>query len=105
MTKKKRERTLRREAERDAEKLGDARERLAALEPGGSPERPIRVESASQVELRVESLRCPRCDGELRVNEHAAKTIRGLALREVDARCKRCAHRRDVWLVIARDLH
>jgi hypothetical protein len=102
---KKRERTTRREAERAAEKLADARERLAALEPGGSWERPIRVESASQVEIRVESMHCPRCDGELRVKEHAARVVSGQSLRVVDAQCKRCGHRREVWLVIASDLN
>ncbi len=102
---KKRERTVRREAEREAEKLADARERLSLLEQGGSWERPIRVESASQIELRVESMRCPRCDGELKVFEHVARNVSGHSLRMVDARCKRCGHRREVWLVIASDLN
>jgi len=102
---KKRDRTLRREAERDAEKLADAREKLSLLEQGGGWERPIRVDSASQIELRVESMRCPRCDGELKVFEHVARVVAGHALRMVDARCKRCRHRREVWLVIASDLN
>ena len=97
---KKRDRTLRREAVRDAGKLAEAREKLARLEPGGSAECPIRVESASQVELRVESLRCPRCDGELRVHEHAARMVAGHPRRVVDARCKRCGRSREVWLTI-----
>lgn len=102
---KKRDRTSRREAERAAEKLADARVKLALLEQGGSAERPIRVDSASQIELRVESMRCPRCEGELRVHEHVARVVAGHALRMVDARCKRCGHRREVWLVIASDLN
>ena len=102
---KKRDRTVRREAERDAEKLADARQRLALLEQGGSSERPIRVDSASQIELRVESMRCARCDGELKVHEHVARSVAGQSLRMVDARCKRCGTRRDVWLVIASDLN
>jgi uncharacterized protein with PIN domain len=102
---KKRDRTLRREAERDAEKLADARQKLALLEQGGSPERPIRVDSASQIELRVESMRCARCDGELKVHEHVARVVAGQSLRMVDARCKRCGTRREVWLVIAHDLN
>lgn len=102
---KKRDRTVRREALRDAEKLADARQRLALLDQGGSAERPIRVQSASQIELRVESMRCPRCDGELKVNEHVARVAAGHSLRMVDARCKRCGTRRDVWLVIGSDLN
>ena len=57
MTKKKRPRTARRRAAREAEKLGDAREKLALLSPGGAEERPIDVVSASVVEL--EALRPP----------------------------------------------
>lgn len=102
---KKRDRTVRREAERDARKLADAKEKLAALEQGGAPDRPIRVDSASQIELRVESMRCARCEGELRVHEHVARVVLGHSLRMVDARCKRCGTRREVWLVIASDLN
>lgn len=102
---KKRPRTTRREAEREAEKLADARVRLALLEQGGSAERPMRVDSASQIELRVESMRCARCEGELRVHEHLARVVGGHALRMVDARCKRCGARREVWLVIASTLN
>ena len=102
---KKRPRTARREIDRAEEKLAEARTKLARLEPGGSPALPIRVDSASVVELRVESMRCPRCDGELRVNAHEARKVSGTLLREVDARCKRCGTRRDVWLLIASDLN
>ena len=101
----KRARTSRREAERAAEKLADAREKLAHLEQGGSAERPIRVDSASQIELRVESMPCARCEGELRVREHVARVVNGHSLRMVDARCKRCGAKREVWLVIATDLN
>ena len=102
---KKRERTQRREAERDAEKLADAREKLARLEQGGSWERPIRVESASVIELRVESMTCARCGGELRVVEHVARVVAGQSLRMVDAKCKHCGTRREVWFVIASSLN
>lgn len=102
---KKRARTARRETERAAEKIADAREKLGLLEQGGAADRPIRVDSASQVELRVEALRCARCDGELRVRDHAARVIDGRSMRVVDARCKRCGTRRDVYLVIASELN
>jgi hypothetical protein len=67
-------RAARREAERAAVKLARERERLAALEPGGAPERPIDLTSASEVEITARSMPCPRCGGEVRVDEHTAET-------------------------------
>lgn len=96
---------MRRAAERDAVKLADAKEKLSRLEPGGSAERPIRVESASVIELRAESMRCPRCDGEPKIVEHTAHVVNGLALRRVDTACKRCGAPRPIWFVIANDLN
>ena len=84
---------MRRELERDLAKLADAKEKLARLEPGGEPSRPIEVPSASVIELRAESYRCARCDGELRVHEHRA----GHGVREVELRCKGCGTRRVLW--------
>ncbi len=98
---KKRARTVRREAERERGKLADARERLSRLETGGAPERPIAVESASVIELRAESMRCARCDGELKVREHTAHVIGGLGLRKIDLDCKHCGHTRTIWFAIA----
>lgn len=95
---KKRERTARRAMERDAEKLARARERVAATEPGGAPERPIELSSASQVEGRATSLRCLRCEGELKLREHRAIVHPvGGSLREVELRCAPCGHPRLVW--------
>ena len=93
----KRPRTVRRELERDLAKLADAKEKLARLEPGGDPARPIEVPSASVIELRAESHRCARCDGELRVHEHRA----GHGTREVELRCKACGTRRVLWFRVA----
>jgi hypothetical protein len=97
MSKKPRPRTARREAARSKEKLARAREKLARLEVGGSPERPILLESASQVEVHASSLRCTSCDGELRVDEHLARTIADQRLRLVRLVCPRCSARRDAW--------
>lgn len=102
---KKRPRTSRREAERDALKLADAKEKLSLLEAGGAPGRPIRVESASVIELRAESMRCPRCDGELKVEEHTAHVVEGLSVRKVATRCKHCGSPRTIWFVIGSDLN
>jgi hypothetical protein len=102
---KKRARTERREAARDSVKLADAREKLSQLEAGGAPGRPIRVDSASVIELRAESMRCARCEGELKVEEHTAHVVDGLSVRRVDARCKHCGTRRTIWFVIGHELN
>lgn len=93
-------RAERREAERAAEKLGRARETLARLEPGGAAPRPVEVESASQIEPHALALPCLRCDGALRLDEHAAVTVGGERLRIVKLRCSRCGTRREVWFRI-----
>jgi hypothetical protein len=93
----KRGRTLRREAERQAESLARDKERLFALEPGGRPERPIDVDSAAVVDIRAAATPCPRCGGELAVDEHAAVSHGGERLREARVRCRRCGSRRSLW--------
>jgi hypothetical protein len=90
-------RTLRREGERAAVKLADKREQLAALEAGGAPTRPIVLESASQVEVHARAMRCPRCDGAYRVEEHAAETIDGARVRVAKVTCVACGTRRAVY--------
>jgi hypothetical protein len=85
-----RPRSARREAGRNEQKLAEARRRLIALTPGGSPERPLEVESVSVIEARAESVPCPDCTGALRVEEHAAGEHRGVLLREVTLQCRRC---------------
>lgn len=91
---KKRARAERRKMDRDRAKLEDAREQLARISPGGSPERPLVVESASVVEPRALALGCARCAGELRLEDHAA--VQGQ--RRVRARCRSCGAVREVWL-------
>jgi hypothetical protein len=94
-------RSRRREQERAAAKLARDRERLAALEPGGAPERAIDVESASQVEPHAFGLPCARCDAACRLDEHVAVEHGGVRLRVARLRCARCDARRDVWFRIA----
>jgi hypothetical protein len=74
-----------------------AKERLASLERGGSPDRPIRVASASVIEARTTSLPCPRCDGEYRVLEHTRPVPQ---LRRVDVACRHCSTPRTLWFTI-----
>jgi hypothetical protein len=93
----KRPRTARREATRALEKLAEARAKLARMEPGGDPARPIEVASASVVEGRAESHACSRCDGALRVHEHRTASGPRGTLREVELRCKRCGTPRILW--------
>ena len=70
-------------------------ERLARLSAGGSREHPIRVTSASVVEVRTAALHCPICAiGDYRIDEHVAPA-RGL--RRVDVHCRHCATPRSLW--------
>jgi hypothetical protein len=85
-----RPRTERRAAERDARELVRARERLAALEPGGSPARPIDVPSAAVIDGRARATPCIQCGGELRVEDDAAAFVDGRAQRVVNTRCVSC---------------
>jgi hypothetical protein len=102
---KPRARTELRERARQNEKLFVARSKLALLEPGGSPERPLAVSSASVVESRAESEPCLRCDGRVRCDEHTTlATDRGL-LRVVHLRCPACGATRTMYLQIASTLH
>jgi hypothetical protein len=72
----------------------DPREELAALSPGGSPQRPIKVGSASVVEVRTAALACPLCGGSYRLEEHVAPTS---GLRRVDVVCRHCSTPRSLW--------
>jgi hypothetical protein len=97
VTKKTRARTERRERERAQEKLSRDREKLARLEAGGAPDRPIELGSASQVEVHARSLPCTRCGSEPRVDEHLARVVGDQRLRLVHLVCPACGARRDVW--------
>ncbi len=55
--------------------------RLAALEPGGAPDRPIEVVTASLVEPKARALPCAACGETVRLEDHTAHTIDGAALR------------------------
>ena len=93
-------RTLQRTLERVKEKLAGAREKLAVMEDGGTPEFPLEVESASLVEPRAEALPCLRCESAMRSEEHAAETFEGESLRVVTLQCRSCSARRTVYFRI-----
>ncbi len=92
-----RARTARRAALRAADKLAAQRERLFSLEPGGTPERPIEIESPSVVELRASALACPRCEVAFRVEAHRAPSSPGMRLRQAEVVCPRCGAHRSIW--------
>lgn len=92
-----RARTAQRAALRAGVKLVRQRERLFSLEPGGSSERPLEIESPSVVEPRAAALACPRCEVGFRVEEHRAPSVDGMRLREARVICPRCGERRSVW--------
>ena len=103
MKKKKptRSRTVLRAARRGEAKLASMREKLAALEPGGSEEQPIGVASASVVEPRAESFRCLRCGEFLRCASHTSRnTSAGEALRVAQLTCRACGAPRTLYFRI-----
>lgn len=102
---KPRARTELRERARQSEKLFAARSKLAALEPGGSPERPLEVSSASIVESRAETEPCLRCDARVRCDEHTTLASERGLLRVVHLRCPSCGATRTMYLQIASTLH
>jgi len=94
MTKKPRARTVRRQQARYSEKLARDREKLARLETGGSPDRPVILESASQIEVHA------RSESDLRIVEHEAPTVGEQRLRVVRMVCPRCGAPRQAWFKI-----
>jgi ribosomal protein S27AE len=94
-------RAERRAAERALDKLTHDRERLARMEPGGTPEHPIDVVSASLVDVRAKALRCPRCDVPMQLEDHTAETVEGARLRVARLKCARCGATRTAYFRVA----
>jgi len=97
-----RPRTVRRELDREQAKLAAAKEKLWSLGEGASPQRPIPLESASQVEIHAASLTCPICGDHFRVLEH---TVLHLAssdrtLRVTHVRSPQCGRERDLYFAL-----
>lgn len=100
MAKKRPERTERRARERELRQLVRDREKLAALSPGGSAERPIVVPSSAVIEIRIHGMPCVQCEGEYKVVDHRSA---GQGVRPVDVRCNRCGTPRTLWFKIVPD--
>jgi hypothetical protein len=90
-------RAARRQADRDVQKLMRDRTRLAALEKGGAPDRPIQVASASEVEIAARGVPCIQCGGIVRVDEHLAETIGAERLRVAHVACPACGTKRSLY--------
>jgi hypothetical protein len=85
-----RARTELRKLERGRHKLALAQRKLLLLEPGGSPERPLEVDSAAVIERRAESFTCPDSSQPLRAIEHESLEHAGELLRAVALACRGC---------------
>ena len=104
MTKKHKlsERGRRRAGERAAVDLARDRLRAAELAPGGTPGRPIVVDSAHVIEGQARDLRCAICEAEVILEEHDAVTHEGTLVRRVRVICKECHVPRLIWFRIER---
>jgi hypothetical protein len=95
-----RARTQRRREAREAVKDAARRLKVAALDVGGSAERPILVASASVIEPKAASQPCVVCGSAVRIEEHVA--LHEQDLRIVRVLCPACGVRREVFFGIAR---
>lgn len=98
MTKKiPRARTARRAAAQANRRAVERVEKLGTQLPGGAPEQPLRVTSASVIEVRARAARCLVCDGELQLRAHLSESDRPGDLRRVDLICRTCGRPRSLW--------
>ena len=97
----KRKRTVRREEDKATSKLAKDLERLWRIEPGATAARAIPLASSSEVEVRARGLRCPVCQGEVRLLAHTAETIEGARLRVAAVECSVCRRGRSLYFRLA----
>ena len=90
-------RGVRRQRAREAEALARDLEHLERVAPGGTPHRPLEVESAAQVDVIAGQRPCPRCRVARRLEQHVARTVDGEPLRAALLSCPRCARRTELW--------
>lgn len=93
----------RRKLEQKSRKLAADRDRLFALSPGGSRERPMTIPSPAVIESRASAVACPQCQGLLLVDEHTVDRESGEALRLIHAHCRECRAPRRLWFRIVLD--
>jgi hypothetical protein len=90
-------RGARRRHARDAEALAADLEALEKVAPGGTPQRPLDVETAAQVDVIAGQRVCPRCRVARRLDQHVARTVDGESLRVALISCPACARRTELW--------
>lgn len=97
-----RPRTVRRELDREQMKLVVAKEKLWALSEGASAQRPIALESASQVEVHAASMTCPICGDSFRVLEHTVLHVPGSerTLRVARVLSPQCRRERQLYFAL-----
>ena|SRR5437867_9441123 len=76
-------------------------ERLARLQPGGTPDRPLEVDSPARVEVKAHATPCPLCGATLHLDEHAAETVDGIRLRVARLTCTACRTSRALYFRLA----
>lgn len=101
MKERRRRRAERRERDLGRQRLAQEIERLAALEEGGSPQRPIAIDSTAVVEIRAVARPCPLCGEPLKLDAHTAEVIDGIRLRVAAVACTLCGTRRAVYFRLA----
>jgi hypothetical protein len=97
VTGKRRGRAERREQARAQQQLVRDLQRLAELEPGGSPQRPHVIDSPAVVEMRAIGNPCPLCGGPLKLDAHTAEVIDGVRLRVALVSCTLCGTDRPIY--------
>ena len=81
-------------------------ERLARLQAGGTPERPLPIESPAQVDVIAAATPCLLCGGTFRLVEHAAEAVAGIRLRIARLACTRCGIPRALYFrLVGHALH
>lgn len=90
MSKPKRARTVRREADRSVEKFRADAAKLWALQQGGSASRPVSIAVASQIEPDAEGVACPFCRATMRAVSHDVEEAAGQRVRVVTLQCRGC---------------
>ncbi len=99
-----RARTVRREEERRLQKLASAKEKLSTFDEGFSPERPIALDSASQVEVHASSMTCPVCGDNYRVTDHTVLVHEGRSLRVAHVLSPQCGRERKLYFALRASL-
>jgi hypothetical protein len=102
MSRPPRPRRQQRQEQRALRKNVRQRERLGSELPGGVPERPIDVASASIIETKARATPCIQCGAtEMEIRgDRATSTARGL-LRETALVCRHCHAPRAIWFRVA----